>query len=207
MTTNYNTEPATAILDNAGISIMAGWLTVYAVEPIQKEFTQTSLEYLPVGVGLPALSYADKPAVLPDTGFALVRNEEGSAWVFIEDHRKDVVYNTKTGECQPVIKLGALPLGVTTQAQSTQYDKWNGSAWVTDTVAQQDAKVSVAKSELAERQRVATIAIAPLDDAVTLGMATDSEQRLLQAFKTYRVLLSRINVESDKEIIWPEIPA
>lgn len=65
--------------------------------------------------------------------------------------------------------------------------------------------------ELAEQKRKelmegANLAITPLQDAVDLGIATDSEYALLLDWKKYRVLLNRIEVDSATDIQWPEVP-
>lgn len=67
---------------------------------------------------------------------------------------------------------------------------------------------SVAKaSELkAYYINVATNAINPLQDAVDLGMATDDEVALLQEWKKYRVLLSRVDTGLAPENRWPQSP-
>lgn len=49
-------------------------------------------------------------------------------------------------------------------------------------------------------------AIAPLQDAVDLGMATDEEKAQLTAWKTYRVLLNRADTSTAPDIDWPEKP-
>lgn len=48
--------------------------------------------------------------------------------------------------------------------------------------------------------------LAPLQDAVDLGLATDDESELLLAWKTYRVLLNRVDTAAAPEIEWPEVP-
>ncbi|WP_442959389.1 tail fiber assembly protein [Providencia sp. PROV259] len=48
--------------------------------------------------------------------------------------------------------------------------------------------------------------IAPLQDAVDLGMATGEEKTQLTAWKTYRVLLNRIDTSLAPDIDWPEKP-
>lgn len=45
-----------------------------------------------------------------------------------------------------------------------------------------------------------------LQDAADLGMATDDEKAALTAWKTYRVLLSRVDPASAPDIDWPEAP-
>ncbi|HFT7470971.1 TPA: tail fiber assembly protein [Enterobacter hormaechei] len=64
---------------------------------------------------------------------------------------------------------------------------------------------------LAEQKREllmveANLAIAPLQDAVDLGIATDSEYAQLLDWKKYRVRLNRIKMDSATDIQWPEVP-
>lgn len=53
---------------------------------------------------------------------------------------------------------------------------------------------------------VAAKAIAPLQDAVELGIATDEETTRLLSWKKYRVLLMRVNPENAPDIDWPPLP-
>lgn len=64
-----------------------------------------------------------------------------------------------------------------------------------------------AGGEKLARLAYAANVIAPLQDAVDLGMATDEELAQLKAWKTYRVLLSRIDISHAPEIDWPPLPA
>lgn len=52
----------------------------------------------------------------------------------------------------------------------------------------------------------AGIAIAPLQDAADLEMATQEESTQLLAWRRYRVQLNRIDVDQGSAIIWPEVP-
>lgn len=54
--------------------------------------------------------------------------------------------------------------------------------------------------------QIATNAIAPLQDAFELGIATDEEAALLLAWKNYRVLINRVRAEDAPNILWPEVP-
>lgn len=49
-------------------------------------------------------------------------------------------------------------------------------------------------------------AIALLQDAVDLSMATDEEKAQLTAWKKYRVLLNRVGTSTESDIEWPEKP-
>lgn len=54
--------------------------------------------------------------------------------------------------------------------------------------------------------REAQEAIAPLQDAEDLGMATAEEKAALIAWKTYRVQLNRITPQDAPDIEWPHMP-
>ena len=49
-------------------------------------------------------------------------------------------------------------------------------------------------------------AMAPLQDAVKLGIATEEEAALLRRWEIYRVQLYRINPQDAPEIDWPVAP-
>lgn len=49
--------------------------------------------------------------------------------------------------------------------------------------------------------------ISILQDAVDLDMATDAEASALPLWKTYRVLLNRVDTSTAPDINWPEMPA
>ncbi|PJZ05020.1 phage tail protein [Pantoea rodasii] len=53
----------------------------------------------------------------------------------------------------------------------------------------------------------ATIAIAPLQDAVDLDEATDAETSSLKLWKQYRVAVNRIDANTADDITWPDQPA
>ncbi|WP_432652244.1 tail fiber assembly protein [Providencia rettgeri] len=52
----------------------------------------------------------------------------------------------------------------------------------------------------------ANSAIAPLQDAVDLDMATDEEVALLKEWRKYRVLLNRVDTSLAPDIDWPQKP-
>ena len=67
--------------------------------------------------------------------------------------------------------------------------------------------VSQAEAERESSMALAAAAIAPLQDAVDIGDATDEERASLQGWKKYRVALNRLNLTAAPDIEWPEIPA
>lgn len=204
MTDKYSIAVEGAQLSKTGLAEKAGWLTVYHVDTLTREYTGASYEYLMVGTGLPADSYADAPD-LPPAGQALRRSTDGAKWEHVPDYRGMTVYNKADGKQQTVTTIGALPDGVTELAPATAFDVWDGSLWVTDTDAQRAAVIKSAQQELDNRRAVANNRINELTYAVNLGIATTGETEALKAWQTYLVMLSRIDV-SDAEIAWPDIP-
>ncbi|OQP31001.1 tail fiber assembly protein [Pantoea latae] len=67
--------------------------------------------------------------------------------------------------------------------------------------------VLVAKATQTILMEEASNAIAPLQDAVDINIATDEEVTRLAEWKKYRVLLSRINMQDAPDIEWPTKPA
>ena len=201
----YNTELSTAIIGENGLAVTAGWIQVYGVEPLNREYMQTTLEFLPIGVGLPALCYSDKPEQ-PAEGLAIVRSADDLKWETVADYRGLTAYSTTTREAQTITALGEVASGITLLVPGS-YDTWDGKKWVTDKAAQHQAAIESARLELSRRQSTAANAIATLDDAVSLEMATEEEVALLAEWKKYRVLLSRIDVSTAPDISWPVAPA
>ncbi|MDM9269938.1 tail fiber assembly protein, partial [Citrobacter koseri] len=67
----------------------------------------------------------------------------------------------------------------------------------------QEELIAQAEAKKAELLSVATAAIAPLQDAVDLGEATEEETALLIEWKKYRVQVNRVDTS---EPVWPEAP-
>ncbi|MDU6434804.1 MAG: tail fiber assembly protein [Pantoea sp.] len=66
--------------------------------------------------------------------------------------------------------------------------------------------IEMAEVEKTKLLAIATVAINPLQDAADLGIATDEEAASLKAWKTYRVMVNRVDVSKAPEIIWPDSP-
>lgn len=66
--------------------------------------------------------------------------------------------------------------------------------------------ISNAESVKQSRLFEAANAIAPYQDAIDLGIATDKELIQLNAWKQYRVDLNRIDTSTAPDIAWPEKP-
>lgn len=85
--------------------------------------------------------------------------------------------------------------------------EWTGGHWVETSGPSHESQVAEATAKRDNLMAEATAAIAPLQDAVDLDMATDAEIALLKAWKQYRVALNRIDVNQAPNITWPVPPA
>ncbi|POD99755.1 tail fiber assembly protein [Pectobacterium odoriferum] len=202
---NYSTQIKNAELNEHGLAINTGWITVYHVNPTTREYLSASYEYVMQGVGLPADSYADEPQ-LPPVGQALRRSADGKAWEPVPDYRGQTVYSTETRQAQTVTQFGELPENMTFLAPATEFDQWNGAAWVTNLEAQQLAATKSLQQELTARRATANTRIAELNYAVDLAIATDEEQERLTQWKIYLVTLNRIDLTA-ASVVWPVAPS
>ncbi|GKV93614.1 tail fiber assembly protein [Pectobacterium aroidearum] len=202
---NYSTQIKNAELNEHGLAINTGWITVYHVNPATREYQSASYEYVMQGVGLPADSYADEPQ-LPPVGQALRRSADGKAWEQVPDYRGQTVYNTETRQAQTVMQFGNLPENMTFLAPATEFDRWDGMTWVTNREAQQLAATRNVQQELTARRTTANTRITELSYAVDLAIATDEEQERLTQWKIYLVALSRIDLTATP-VVWPEAPS
>ncbi|MEI7309823.1 tail fiber assembly protein [Pectobacterium carotovorum] len=202
---NYSTQIKNAELNEHGLAINTGWITVYHVNPTTREYQSASYEYVMQGVGLPADSYADEPQ-LPPVGQALRRSADGKAWEQVPDHRGQAVYSTETRQAQTVTQFGELPENMTFLAPATEFDQWNGTTWVTSLEAQQLATTKSLQQELAARRATANTQIAELNYAMDLAIATDEEQERLTQWKIYLVTLNRLDLTA-APVVWPVAPS
>lgn len=78
--------------------------------------------------------------------------------------------------------------------------------WIDAPPLSQQERVIEATRKKSQLIIQASNAIAPLQDAVELGMATEEEKAQLVAWKTCRVLASRIKPEDVQDSDWPPVP-
>lgn len=79
-------------------------------------------------------------------------------------------------------------------------------AWVDAPEPTPEDKVAIAEMQKQKLIDQANSKIAPLQDAVDLGIATDDESDSLLEWKKYRVQLSRVNTSLAPDIQWPTLP-
>lgn len=196
---------AQAKLNNELIATEAGDITVFNYDDETREYLSTSVEYLAVGVGIPASSCIDAPGESKE-GFAICRTADFTAWEYVADHRGETVYSTETGEPEIVSLPGDYPEGTTTLAPATPYDKWNGSEWVTDTEAQNAADVEAAEQQKAALLLEAQTTISLWQTELQLGIISDEDKASLIAWMSYIKALQAVDISTAPVIIWPVPP-
>ncbi|EKA0047946.1 tail fiber assembly protein, partial [Salmonella enterica] len=142
------------------------------------------------------------PPDIPASHIAIF-DAETEMWNLHEDHRGETVYDTQTGNPIYISEPGPLPENVTLVSPDGEYQKWDGKAWVKDEAAETAAQLRQAEETKSRLLQIASEKIAPLQDAVDLGVATDEEKSQLGEWKKYRVLVNRVDTTNPD---WPEVP-
>lgn len=194
-----------AKLNSEFVATVAGDITVYNYDGETREYLSSSVEYLAVGVGLPANACTDAPGESKE-GFAICRTADFTAWEYVADHRGETVYSNETGDAMMVSLPGDYPEGTTTLAPSTPYDTWNGSEWVTDTEAQQAADVEAAEQQKAALLFEAQATISLWQTELQLGIISDEDKASLIAWLNYIKAVQAVDTSKAPDIIWPDKP-
>lgn len=100
---------------------------------------------------------------------------------------------------------------VISEVRPDSYHEWDNDlkSWTITDSAQQQMKadqVTLANQKKTQLLEIATSVISPLQDALDLQMAIDTETEQLTAWKKYRVLLNRIDTSTAPDIEWPASP-
>ncbi|AKJ42821.1 tail fiber assembly protein [Pragia fontium] len=189
--------------DKYGLANNEGIIRVYNVDSITGEYLNSTDELLVAGIGLPQYSYLDEPFV-SRAGFAVCRRD--GEWQYIEDHRGKTAYVKHSGAEQIMSEVGPIPAELTLLKPMTIYDKWHDDRWVTDKNAEHQAEVDTAKIEKQQRDEQAKDEIVRLSDAIEFGIELDDDRDRLTAWRKYRILLNRVDIETAPNIQWPEQP-
>lgn len=202
----YTIEVQQAQFDDNGLATVAGWATVYLCHPATREYARASLDNVPFGGSVVADAYLDKPEIPTKSGIAIIRSKDEKSWLHVADHRGKTAYSTETRQPIDVNFIGDLPATLTLLEPQTEFDKWNGKKWITDTEAQKTVLVAQAEQEKKQRLDEANKAITDLQDAIDVGLALDGDAEKLQEWKKYRVLLNRVDTSLAPDIDWPAKP-
>ncbi|EHF5003365.1 TPA: tail fiber assembly protein [Escherichia coli] len=194
-----------AELNNDQIATVAGNVTVHNYDGKTREYLSSTVEYLAVGVGIPANSCIDEP-VEKKEGFAICRTADFSSWEYVADHRGETVYSTETGEALAITVPGDYLESTTTLAPATPYDKWNGSEWVTDTDKQHTADVGAAIQQKSAFLAQAQATISLWQTELQLGIISDEDKASLILWLTYIKELQAVIPDAAQSIKWPTPP-
>ena len=180
-------------------------IKIYNLLAGTNEFIGEGDAYIPPHTGLPANSTDIAPPDIP-AGFVAVFNSDEASWHLVEDHRGKTVYDVASGDALFISELGPVPENVTWLSPDGEGQKLNGTSWVKDAEAEKLFRVREAEETKNSLMQVASEHIAPLQDAVDLDIATEEEASLLAAWKTYRVLLNRVDTTVAADVEWPVAP-
>ncbi|HHT1840888.1 tail assembly protein [Klebsiella variicola] len=194
-----------AKLNSNFIAIVAGDITVFNYDGETREYLSSSVEYLAVGVGIPANSCTDAPGESKED-FTICRSADFTAWEYVADHRGETVYSTETGEAVIISAPGDYPNDTTTLAPPTPYDTWNGSEWVTDTKAQHAADVEAAEQQKAALLAEAQTTISLWQTELQLGIISDEDKASLIAWMKYFKAVQVVDTSKAPDITWPDKP-
>lgn len=195
-----------AELNNELIATVAGDITVFNYNGESREFQSSSVEYLAVGVGIPANSCIDAPGE-GKAGFTICRTADLSSWEYITDHRGQTVFSTETMQRVEVTELGDYPTGTTPNVPTSPYDKWDGDKWVTDSAAKHQGDIADA-----EQHRQALLVNA--DDLTSdwrvelmLGDISEENKKKLSSWISYKAAVKAVDVSTAPDVSWPVKPA
>ena len=194
-----------AELNQDMIATVDGDVTVYNYDGETREYLSSAVEYLAVGVGIPANSCMDAPGESKED-FTICRSADFTAWEYVADHRGETVYSTETGDAMLVSLPGDYPEGTTTLAPSTPYDTWNGSEWVTDNEAQHKADVEAAEQQKAALLAEAQTTISLWQTELQLGIISDEDKASLIAWMNYIKAVQAVDTSKAPKITWPDKP-
>ena len=198
----YQLQPESAVLDNSGLTISAGWVVVYNVDA-KGEFLQATYQYLPIGVGLPANAYLEAPQSVKDNQAII---HDGQQWTYPKDLRGTKIYSIETGGETILQEVGEIPDGFTELKPTSEFDSWDGKKWQFDKNKQHQYEVNQASIKKNQLLSEAASQLSYLQDAVDSQIASEQETQLLVEWKKYRVLVNRIDIELAPNIEWPNQP-
>ncbi|WP_370556461.1 tail fiber assembly protein [Edwardsiella tarda] len=191
------------IFDKNGLATDPGDMRCFYYSPSTGEYTGWSDEYINIGVSMPGNSTDIDPG----------SDIPGHAWVFIndrwnsqEDHRGEFVYSTSNAEKIVVDYIGTIRTGFTSMPPLTPYDKWTGTAWVTDDTAQHAAVVAEADAKKAALLTEANAITADWRTELALGIISDGDRAKLIEWMEYIKAVKAVDTSTVPNVTWPLKP-
>lgn len=197
---------AAAVLDQNGIAITAGDITVYNYDAENREYLSATVEYLAYGVGIPAHSCIDAP---PEKrpGFAVCRDTDQNIWKYVPDHRGETVYSTENGNAVQITQPGDYPPDTTVKQPATIYDVWDGETRVTDAGRQHAAELEAAGAHRQQLEEQAMASVELINLKLRAGRRlTPQETEKLNAVLDFIDVLNATDISTAPDINWPEMP-
>ncbi|WP_247648223.1 tail fiber assembly protein [Pantoea sp. Acro-807] len=192
-----------AILDESGLAVAAGLITVYNFAPDSGLYMGATEEHLTAGVGIPAHSTC---AIPKNARSGKVNVYVDGRWQKISDHRGETIYSTLTGTEFEVSQPGEYPADTTTLKPTTPFDFWNGVAWQTDTEAQQVAAIINAEAERTALISEANSVTQAWQTQLLLGIIKENDRVALTAWMKYLQAVQDVEVSDVGKIAWPNKP-
>lgn len=176
---------------------------VYGFDQQTGEYQATYNVRILAGTGIPGFSTMQ---AVPESkiGYAFIWS--GKAWLEMEDHRGEKAYEKATGDAVIIKVLGVPDDKYTLLEPATPYDKWDGSAWVTDTDAQHAADVVVAEQTKQNLLATARSTISIWQTELQLGSISEEDKSQLIAWLAYIKAVQAIDTSTAPEINWPVPP-
>lgn len=197
---------AAAVLDQNGIAITAGDITVYNYDAENREYLSATVEYLAYGVGIPAHSCIDAPPEKRPC-FAVCRDTDQNIWKYVPDHRGETVYSTENGNAVQITQPGDYPSDTTVKQPATIYDVWDGETWVTDTRRQHAAELEAAGAHRQQLEEQAMASVELINLKLRAGRRlTPQETEKLNAVLDFIDALNATDISTAPDINWPEMP-
>ena len=128
--------------------------------------------------------------------------------VEISDDEYRAFYLSINNECRVYAKNNAFEVS---DKRPSRYVTWDSSSlsWIITEESRALMESDLISSNIHKKQNLMALAsstMAPLQDAVDIGIATAVEKTTLDKWKSYRVALNRLSVTSTNDIDWPAIP-
>lgn len=186
------------VWNEQGFAANDGYVKAHTASSSSGEYAGEVEVWVSKGTGLPAHAYLDRPT-FAGSGLAIVRSPTGDAWITVQDHRGEVVYNKHTKEQLLISELGHIPDEYTDLKPSSPFDIWSGAEWERDENAESMAALIAAQDEQSSRLYIASQQIAILKPAVDGGYAKPEHSQLLSDWQRYRYELTLVPEQAG----WP----
>ncbi|HFV0559213.1 TPA: tail fiber assembly protein [Escherichia coli] len=194
------------VFDKNGLATEAGEVRCFYYDSVTSEYKGWSDEYINIGVSMPGHSTDIDPG---DVVGGKVAVFNGNVWEQKQDNRGKVVYSTTDKSAETVEYIGPIHDGYTLITPSNPYDKWDGTKWVIDTVAEHIADVAAAEAEKQARiyQANEFMNSKQWPGKAAMGRLNDSEKAKYNAWLDYLDALEAVDTSTAPHITWPASPA